>query len=36
MPFFDCEMCTLQGVGGEVSKGRRVLLMPETSLKQLI
>ena len=25
MPFFDDEMCTLQKVGGEDSKGRRVL-----------
>jgi len=36
MPFFYYEMCTLQKVGGEGSKGRRVLWMTETSLKQLI
>ena len=29
-------MCTLQKMGGEDSKGRRVLLMPETSLKQVM
>ena len=36
MLFFDYEMCTLQKGDGEDSKGRRVLWMPETSLKQLI
>ena len=33
---FDYEMCTLQKVGGEDSNGRKVLWMPETSLKQVI
>ena len=33
---FDDEMCTLQKVGGEDSKGRRVLRMPKTSLKHVI
>ena len=34
--FFDDEMCTLQKVGGEDIKGRRVLGMPETSLTHVI
>ena len=35
MPFFDHEMCTLQKVCGEVSKGRRILCMPETSILKI-